>query len=273
LKVQLEANLNSELKLNLQNEPTLSDKLDAWSTEVKERDDRVRAENARTQRLIDANNAARTARRGERKDLLSRLTDPPRLKTTSAGANETTRRYLPKLQDKEKKLLNEHEGCTRCRRFYTGHRAKDCEMTANNTWPNAELYIPLTLEMALAAKSQNTASSSRLPAAAAAISNQNEVRDDESDSYVHHPLTVPHLVATLDAFGPNISEFPLPLPALLDIGCPSIVISAATADKLGLCRFPLPPAEDNLSSLSDSPLSCKEYVKMELSSENGSWKS
>ena len=84
LKIQLEANLNNELKMNLINEPTLSDKLDAWSTEVKERDDRVRAENARTQRLIDANNAARAARRVEKKDLLSRLTDPPR-STASTG--------------------------------------------------------------------------------------------------------------------------------------------------------------------------------------------
>ena len=273
LKIQLEANLNSELKTNLLNEPTLFSKLDAWSTEVKERDDRVRAENARTQRLIDASNAARTAKRVEKKDLLSRLTDPPRNKHTHAGTSgEATRRYLPKLQDKEKRLLNEHEGCTRCRKFYTEHRAKDCPMTANNTWPDAESYIPLTLEMALAAKPRTGAVSSRLPAAAA-ISSKNEVRDDETDSYVDHPLTVPHLVAMLDAFGPNISEFPLSVPAMLDIGCPSIVISSALANELGLRRYPLPPEEDNLSSLSETPLSCKEYVKMELSSGNGSWKS
>ena len=279
LKIQLEANLNSELKLNLLNEPTLSDKLDAWSTEVKERDDRVRAENARTQRLIDASNAARAARRIEKKDLLSRLTDPPRStastsKPTHAGASgEATRRYLPKLQEKEKRLLNEHEGCTRCRRFYIGHRARDCPMTATNTWPDAETYIPLTLEKALAAKPQSSASSSRLPAAAV-ISSQAEARDDETDSYVDHsPFTVPHLVATLDAFGPNISEFPLPVSALLDVGCPSVVISSNLADELGLRRYPLPPEEDNLSSLSESPLSCKEYVKMKLSSGNGSWQS
>ena len=168
LRIQLEANLNLELKTNLFNEPVLATKLDAWSVEVKERDDRVRAENARTQRLIDANNAARAAKRGEKRDLLSRLTDPPRPRPTHAGTSgEAAQRYLPKLQEKEKRLLNEHEGCTRCRKFYTGHRAKDCQMTANNTWPDAETYIPLTLEMALAAKPQTGASSSRLPAAAA----------------------------------------------------------------------------------------------------------
>ena len=114
LKVQLEANLNSELKLNILNEPVLSDKLDAWSTEVKERDDWVKAKNACTQRIIDASNAACTAKRGEKKDLLSRLTDPPRStgRATPAGTSETTHHYLPKLQDKEKKLLNKHKGCT-----------------------------------------------------------------------------------------------------------------------------------------------------------------
>ena len=275
LKIQLEANLNLELKTNLINDPPAAVKLEEWSTEVKERDDRVRAENARTQRLIDANNAARAARRGERKDLLSQLTDPPRPHSKTPGTStggETTRRYLPKLQEKEKRLLNEHEGCTRCRKFYTGHRSKDCPMAATNTWPDAEAYVPLTLEMALASKPLTTASSSRLPVAAAI--SKNEARDDETDSYVDTPpFSVPHLVATLDAFGPNISEFPIPIPALLDIGCPSIVISASLANELGLRRYPLPPEEDNLISLSESSLSCREYVKMDLSSGNGSWKS
>ena len=77
----------------------------------------------------------------------------------------------------------------------------------------------------------------------------------------------------LDAFGPNISEFPLSVPALLDIGCPSVVINSNLVDELGLHQYPLPLEEDNLSSLSESPLSCKEYVRLELLSGNGSWKS
>ena len=213
---------------------------------MKERDDWVRAENARTQRLIDASNAARAAKRGERKELLSRLTDPHRPKATQTGTSgEATRRYLPKLQEKEKKLLNEHEGCTRCCRFYVDHQTKNCPMTAANTWPDVETYVPLTLEMALVSKPQSGASSSRLPAATA-ISLHREDRDNETDSYVDpSPLTVPHLVATLDAFGPNISKFPLSVSALLDIGCPSVVINSDLANKLGLRRYPLPSEEDN----------------------------
>ena len=51
------------------------------------------------------------------------------------------------------------------------------------------------------------------------------------------------------------------------------MINSDLVSKLGLRRYPLPLEEDNLSSLSDSPLSCKEYVKLELSSGNGIWKS
>ena len=147
--------------------------------------------------------------------------------------NESTRCYLPKLQEKEKQLLNEHEGCTCCRRFYTGHRAKDCQMTANNTWPDAETYIPLTLKMALASKPQIGSLSSCL-SAAAAIHSKIEACNDKTDLYVDHPFTVPHLIATLDAFRPNISKFLLPVPAMLDIGCPSVVISSALTNELGL---------------------------------------
>lgn len=268
LKVQLEANLNPELKLSLLNEPALGVTLDTWSIEVKERDDRIKAEDARTQRIIDANSSARTAKRNEKKDLLSRISDSPRSKgNTSASTGSTAaRKFLPKLLDTEKRLLDEHNGCTRCRTFYSGHRSMDCPMRITNTWPDADTYIPLTLTSALAAKpTTNT-----LPAAAAFVS----YTDDETDSYVDStPFTVQHIRATFDAFGPNVSEFPLSVTALLDDGCPSTVISAALADQLGLRRYPLPAKEDNLSSLSQSPLTCKEYVKLELTSGNGEWKS
>ncbi|PPQ73870.1 hypothetical protein CVT25_008502 [Psilocybe cyanescens] len=45
------------------------------------------------------------------------------------------------------------------------------------------------------------------------------------------------------------------------------------AASLGLRQFPLPKEEDNLSCLTDSPLLCREYVKLVLTSGNGSWAS
>ncbi|KAJ7910178.1 hypothetical protein B0H13DRAFT_613714, partial [Mycena leptocephala] len=81
------------------------------------------------------------------------------------------------------------------------------------------------------------------------------------------------LYANITLSGPSISEFPLPVRSLLDIGCPSIVISDDLVNKLGLRRYPLPAEEDNLSSLSESPLSCREYVKLRVSSRDGNWTS
>ncbi|KIJ36104.1 hypothetical protein M422DRAFT_261651 [Sphaerobolus stellatus SS14] len=137
-------------------------------------------------------------------------------------------------------------------------------MKNSNTWPDAATYTPLTLETANAAKP-------RLATAVPLISRIEAYDDDTSDSYMDLSLTSPHLVATLDAFGPNIADFPLSIRALLDISCPSTVINNELVDHLGLKRYPLPPEEDNLSSLSESPLSCKEYVKLRVRSGNGAW--
>jgi hypothetical protein len=61
LKNQLKANLNEELLLNLTNEPILAMELAAWSLKVKERDERMQAENERMLHLIQANNVTCTA--------------------------------------------------------------------------------------------------------------------------------------------------------------------------------------------------------------------
>ncbi|KAG5634028.1 hypothetical protein H0H81_003736, partial [Sphagnurus paluster] len=231
LKVQLEANLNTELKLIILNEPVLSTKLDTWTLEVKERDDRIQAEDARTQRLIDASAASRATKRSKKKDLASRLTDPP---AREHRAPKSEWQYLPKLTNTKKALLAAHLGCSRCRKFYAGHKTSECPLISTNQWPDVATYVMLTVEMA---------------------------------------LTMPHLTVTLDAFGPNVSEFPVSVSALLDSGCPSTVISGALADQLGLRRHPLPKEEDNLASLSNLPLTCTEYVKLELTSGLGAWKS
>lgn len=158
LKVQLESNLNKELKASLLNEPILTVTLAPWSVEVKERDDRLKAEDARTIRLIEANAAARASKRTEKRDLLSRLSDTPRTaKTSSSDGGNSPRRNLPKLLDSEKALLNAHDGCTRCRLFYTDHRSPNCPMTIANTWPDAATYVTLTEAAALAAKPRSSA--------------------------------------------------------------------------------------------------------------------
>jgi hypothetical protein len=59
LKVQLQSNLHPDLRLSLSLEPVLATDLAAWAFEVKECDDCMQAEDAHTQKLIDASNTAR----------------------------------------------------------------------------------------------------------------------------------------------------------------------------------------------------------------------
>ena len=127
-----------------------------------------------------------------------------------------------------------------------------------NTWPDAASYMMLTA----------------LSRAAA----QEIAKDDETDLYippptVNPPFSIPQLYTTLQATGPLITEFPIPVQALMDIGCPCTVISSELCNRLGLHRYPLPKRENILSSLSQLPLNCKEYVKLELHLGLGAWKS
>ena len=114
-------------------------------------------------------------------------------------------------------------------------------------------------------------------APAASATTKGEEKDDETDLYVpsppNIPFTVNQLYTTLHATGPRITEFPIPVQALMDIGCPCTVINAELCDRLGLRRYLLPMSENNLSSLSQTPLNCEEYVKLELQLGKGTWKS
>jgi hypothetical protein len=274
LKVQLEANLRPALRLSLATEPVLATELAAWALEVKDRDDRLADEEARI-RVIMAEGENK-----KKKDLFSRLGEPRPSKSsssssstpTSSNANATpATKWLPKLTQDEKDLLKEHDGCTRCRKFYTDHPGDQCPMVATKTWPDPATTKVLTVEMA------NAAAATKRKLVAAAIGyDSDEVPDlneytDSSDSYV--PFSSPHLIPTLDFFGPKIQEFPKPVTSLLDVGCPTIVISDQLVNELGLRRFDLPKEEDNLASLSKEPLRCREWVRLEMSSGNGAWKS
>jgi hypothetical protein len=131
-------------------------------------------------------------------------------------------------------------------------------MTTADTWPDAATYVPLTA-----------------PPVAAAIQGHNE--DNETDLYIpptpEIPFTIPHIFSPLSVTGPLITGFPINVRALMDVGCPCTVISLKLCEILGLRRYKLPKREDNLSSLTKLPLTCTEYVKLEVQSGQGQWKS
>jgi hypothetical protein len=54
---------------------------------------------------------------------------------------------VPKLLPSEYELLEKHNGCRKCRKFYVNHRYIDCP----NDFPNPDTYVTLTEDMALQA--------------------------------------------------------------------------------------------------------------------------
>ena len=92
-------------------------------------------------------------------------------------------------------------------------------MKETNSCPDPATYVTLTTPTA------------------GAVTNGEGV-DNETDLYVppsiNPPFSVPQLYTTLYATGPSITDFPIPVQALMDIGCPCTVISSELHDLLGL---------------------------------------
>ena len=160
-----------------------------------------------------------------------------------------TKLHLPPLMETERSLIRDHAGCMWCCCLNIRHNFDECPMKGTNTWPDPMTYVTLT-------------------ALAASTATKGEEKDDETDSYILSPpnilFTVNQLYTTLPATGPHITEFPIPIQALMDIGCPCTVINAELCDHLRLRWYLLPMRENNLSSLSQMLLNCEEYVKLEL---------
>ena len=68
------------------------------------------------------------------------------LKTTNPS-NSSSYDFPPKLTNKERCLLMEHEGCLKCHKFYVGHHASQC-----STVTSGKGYKPLTMQDAHHAK-------------------------------------------------------------------------------------------------------------------------
>ena len=231
LQNQLEANTRPKLNLSLENEPITTTPFVKWAQEVQSRDETIRAQ----ERDIDTRLAAR--RLEKKLPLAQRLSSAP----PNPGPSSTGKKYLPKLDDNERHLLDAHQGCRRCRKFYVAHSSDACPLKASGTWPDPATYTTLTADMAQAAKLGATSPPARLPVAATLhVGTGHPTVDNwyDEDTYVpptsEPPFTVPHMYAPVDTTGPLLSEFPLPVQALLDIGCPSTVISGQLANQLGL---------------------------------------
>jgi hypothetical protein len=198
LQVQLLSNLNPDLRCSLRHEPVKATNLAAWGFEVRDRDDRLCADEERMQKVVDTSSAAHAVCHSEKKDLLLRLSDLPVAgsSSTTAKTKKPVRACLPPLIEAERALIKEHAGCMQCRRLNVRHGWDTCPMNDTNSWPDPTTYVTLKAPMGL-----------HVATITAPAMNKGEEKDNETDMYVppppNIPFTVNHLYATLNATGPH----------------------------------------------------------------------
>jgi hypothetical protein len=105
LKTQLQSILHPDLRLNISLESVLATELTPWAFEVKECNDQMWAQDACTQKLINASDTGCATCHGKKKDLLSHLADPPANGNTSPSSinkgKHAEKKSLPGLRLEE----------------------------------------------------------------------------------------------------------------------------------------------------------------------------
>jgi hypothetical protein len=222
------------------------------------------------------------------------------------------RTRCPKLLPSEYELLEKHNGCRKCRRFYVNHRVLDCP----NDFPNPDTYTTLTEEMALKSmasaaiastyhnadtspsssftpqtsydasptafveeirveETQNIHSSiaAVLPSATIPFVLGTGASDTESEPSSVSPISVPHYIWHANVHG--LAEFPTPINCLLDNGAHLILIRPETVADLGLQKRKLHSPQCVTVAINSQrrTFHLDDYVVLTLSSLNNAWTS
>ena len=264
LRNQLDAHLNDELKERVKHSDAKKEKtLKSWVDAVRRLDETRISENKRHRELIEETFNKRQAKRTATDNTTfknpSRRYNAASNSTTSSSSTSSTFVPLPLLLDTEHTLLNEHDGCTKCRKFYVAHRSRDCP----TGFPSGKGYKTLVVADALAAKtkgkstsaSSSSASSSKQtskavaatapdsddePTTIAAIlpsisdyTSDSEEDADISKRDVSAPLKSKHLIWHCHIHS-LIDDFPVKTRALIDNGAHVVLIRPELVQQLGL---------------------------------------
>ena len=230
----------------------------------------------------------------------------------NATAGRPGRRFrCPKLLPIEYDLLEKHNGCRKCRRFYVNHQVSNCP----NDFPDPEHYVTLTEEMAHKAMASaaiastyssippssytppNTSTPSGyveniptptsnnqhaqvssvaaiLPSSSSTPFNLgNGASDTESEPPSVSPITVPHYIWHANVHGS--ADFPTPIDCLLDNGAHLILIRPETVADLGLKIRKLHSTQRATLAINSQhqTFHLADYVILTLSSLNNAWTS
>ncbi|KAH7917164.1 hypothetical protein BV22DRAFT_1026885, partial [Leucogyrophana mollusca] len=266
LRFQMEANMHPSLRTKCEHEKASTEKVfNKWVVLVKRLDEKRQA------RLLEQQQAIETYVRT--KDTKKPFIRPTPTSTYSSAPNPSTFKRLPTLTIAERQLLREHNGCFKCRCFYSKHQSSSCPVG----FPSADNYKPLTERDALAAKpsgSRSTVAAVTVDDVAAVIMPSAVLGEgSESDEYVA-PFFVPHFEWFCHLSGPNVSS-PLCVEALIDDGSHAVLIDAAIVSKLGLRRRRLPKPASVSVALGEkkSSFELTEYVKLSCTSTDSVWTS
>ena len=288
IRLQLEAGLDKDLQTAARDAKAHEEmSLHPWIAKIKELD------NCRIIQRKRVAEAIEEAMKSNKKPFSSssRYANTSDSKSTPPLAS-SSRKFPPKLTDEERRLLMEHLGCLKCRKFYAGHRAHQCTTTISGKG-----YKALTAQDAQRAKAANSAKtppSSQLNT----VASISEVPNNKSDDFIaavfpnllsgligdgsysensdssfssvskQPPLKSKHFIWNCSLTGPAVT-FPITTPSLIDNGCHMVLIRPDIVEKLGLPIFALkePETVDVAISFSKSGFSREEqslvnYVKL-----------
>ena len=265
IRLQLEAGLDEELQTSARDAKAHDElSLQPWITKIKELDNRRFIQRKRVAEAVEE------AMKSNKKPFSSssRYANTPDSKSNPPSAS-STRDFPPKLTDEERRLLMEHQGCLKCRKFYAGHRAHQCTTTISGKGYKA--LTPQDAQRAKTANSSKTSSSnqfssntiasvSEVPAtqtddfiAAIFPSMSSNVFGDgsfneESDSSLSSvsnppPLKSKHFIWNCSLTGPSVT-FPVMKQGLIDNGCHMVLIRPDIVEELGLPIFALKEPEN-----------------------------
>lgn len=201
--------------------------------------------------------------------------------------------YCSKLTSDESTLLNEHDGCRKCRKEYQDHCANNCP----HGFPDGENYALLTTEMMLqhkrlycndlnVAKKNKDSSNKTVNAVVDDNSNHSDSinailpsavigNGSDSDDVSDIPLQTKHLIFKCTVNGPNVDE-PITVNALLDNGAHIVLTRPSLVDTLGLYRHHLHKPEPYYIAVAGSHTFknvCVKYVLLSVTSLDQTWTS
>jgi len=171
----LEAHLDNELKSCLRNSDAQKDRnLKTWMAAIHLMDKARTVENKCQHELIEETLEQQAKCQNTRNNTLHGPSHCANSSQSNVSTSPSTLIRLPPLTDSEHTLLNEHNSCTKCHKFYVGHHSHMCP----NGFPQGKGYKTLTVGDALAAKKEKATTK---PSAKHVTSTSSKVETVDSD--------------------------------------------------------------------------------------------